>query len=591
MPAAVPLRCLASLVVLLALGPWVGSAHAATYELDPSFGAGGRVVLADDLPFLARAVVPAPGGGLLVAGSSCQGTVVACAPAGASQFQIARLTADGRLDAGFGRAGVATSAFPGSRAEAFDLVVQPDGGIVAGGVAATPAGEPGDFALARFTAAGAPDPGFGNDGLVTTPAAGFAGIADLEPGPGGSIVAAGPGTDGGLAKLAVARYSPAGGLDGAFGAGGTAYAAVPGREAAAATGAAIDTLGRITTVGFSATAAAPAELQVAAARMSIDGQLDPGFGRGGIWSAPLGEGAAFANGAAALPAGRTLAWGSALASRRWALAVVRFDAAGRPDPAWSGDGLATSLPGQAAAATEALEEGDGGALAVGYASAGAGDAFALARFDASGAADGPAVLTSFPAHPIARASAAARLPDGRVIAVGVACAVAAPDCAGGVPRLAVARYVARPPEAPPERPAPLPPPPGAAPARPSPAGLPELPRPVAPARFATVVGPRTLVADRRGRVKVAVRCAQPGGCRVRLALETRGRGDRVGLAGRRATLPAGASRTLTLRLTGAGGRLLRRSAILPARLTLSGRDTRGAERRVTRSVSLRRAVG
>src|SRR5262249_37457112 len=131
-------------------------------------------------------------------------------------------SADGDLDLSFGTAGKTLTDFNGSQDDQASAVAnQVDGKIVAGGKATD------DFALARYTTAGALDTAFGSGtGRVTTDFNGGKDIINaIAIQPDGKIVAVGaacgnpacsllvpPGTD-----IALARYNTDGTLDTTFG--------------------------------------------------------------------------------------------------------------------------------------------------------------------------------------------------------------------------------------------------------------------------------------------------------------------------------------------------------------------------------------
>src|SRR6266702_3403806 len=81
-------------------------------------------------------------------------------------FALARYNTNGSLAPTFGTCGKVTTDFAGNDDAAFALVLQPDGKLVAAGVAKT--SRSGDFALARYNANGSLDPTFGTGGKVTT---------------------------------------------------------------------------------------------------------------------------------------------------------------------------------------------------------------------------------------------------------------------------------------------------------------------------------------------------------------------------------------------------------------------------------------
>lgn len=138
-------------------------------ELDPSFAGNGKAVVGfssdgSPTPAAARAVAVQADGKIALAGYF-RNSVYTTA--------LARLTADGALDAGFGDNG-RVSEFPhvlnesGDSAEA--LALQPDGKIVVFGFVDT---DTHDYAyLARLTVAGQFDTTFGNGGIVYYPAVG-----------------------------------------------------------------------------------------------------------------------------------------------------------------------------------------------------------------------------------------------------------------------------------------------------------------------------------------------------------------------------------------------------------------------------------
>jgi serralysin len=120
-------------------------------------------------------------------------------------FALARYTQDGTLDTSFGGDGKVRTAINGNAAYAYDVVLQPDGKIVAAGVAA---GRGGRFAVGRFDSDGGLDVTFGVDGTATTNftrhndfAYGLALQAD-----GNLVLAGGSGWGGSNPKIALARY-------------------------------------------------------------------------------------------------------------------------------------------------------------------------------------------------------------------------------------------------------------------------------------------------------------------------------------------------------------------------------------------------
>jgi len=143
--------------------------------LDTSFGGGDGIVVAD---------VPPPGGGespdVLGYDVAIQpdGKIVAAGVATAVNFGssssaavIARFTPDGERDATFGTGGQQTVGI--GAGDGFDedvgLVLQPDGKSVIAARSIPADGGGSNFFLARFTTLGTRDPSFGSAGVVVTP--------------------------------------------------------------------------------------------------------------------------------------------------------------------------------------------------------------------------------------------------------------------------------------------------------------------------------------------------------------------------------------------------------------------------------------
>ncbi|MGW0707064.1 calcium-binding protein [Streptomyces sp. NPDC002643] len=123
------------------------------------------------------------------------GKIVAAGPTG-GRFTLVRYNLDGSLDSGFGSGGVATTEFD-SGSSVYDVALQPDDRIVAGGTAG------GDFALARFHANGGLDTGFGTGGRTTTDFGTGDRVTSLALQSDGKVVAHGGNSDG---LRALARY-------------------------------------------------------------------------------------------------------------------------------------------------------------------------------------------------------------------------------------------------------------------------------------------------------------------------------------------------------------------------------------------------
>lgn len=134
-------------------------------SLDAGFGSGGKVLtrVGPQGNDAANAVAIDPLGRIIVAGSSDQG-------ASGLDIVVLRYRADGSLDTSFGNGGQVTLDFAGDTDRAWAVLVQRDGRIVVGGEANLGSATSGvDFALARLNADGSLDAGFGSGGKLTTP--------------------------------------------------------------------------------------------------------------------------------------------------------------------------------------------------------------------------------------------------------------------------------------------------------------------------------------------------------------------------------------------------------------------------------------
>ena len=148
----------------------VTGAVAVPGDLDPSFGDSGTVVdpispgAGDDL---VNGLVIQPDGRHVIAGSAHDGTT--------EDFMVARYTKRGEVDTAFGIAGNAvTEVSAVGNDHAFALVRQPDGNLVAAGLANMGAGAGGrNFALVRYLPNGSLDTSFGADGIVAHGRAGL----------------------------------------------------------------------------------------------------------------------------------------------------------------------------------------------------------------------------------------------------------------------------------------------------------------------------------------------------------------------------------------------------------------------------------
>lgn len=140
---------------------------------------------------------------------------------------------NGSLDTSFGSGGkVVTALFNGADA-AFAVALQPDGKIVLAGESSNDPRFQTMFALVRYNSDGSLDTSFGSGGKVMTGVGLVSLVNDVVIQPDGKIVAAGYGVsgDGRLGvDIALVRYNPDGSLDAGFGSGGVVIKDVFGRS-------------------------------------------------------------------------------------------------------------------------------------------------------------------------------------------------------------------------------------------------------------------------------------------------------------------------------------------------------------------------
>jgi uncharacterized delta-60 repeat protein len=365
-------------------------------EMDPSFGSGGEVVTTLPGGAEARAVAIQPDGKIVAVGSG-KGPVN-------FDFLFARYLANGALDPSFGGGdGLATVPVGTESSRALAAAIGADGRIaavgeakngaetVAGVAVVLPDGTPdpafaggattietsvgndrgkavallpdgrlliGDangagggygFTLVQLLPTGAPDPSFGGgDGTVMTPipggnpTGGGGRIADLARLPDGRIVAAGygendletpPSDD---SKFAAARYLADGELDPSFADGGIFTRQLSGLDDQAVT---IDLAegGKLLVAGIYEEPASM-ESEPAVLRLGAAGSLDPAFGAGGIvlrgQTAPFGEGV---NGSAVDSQDRLVTVGMAyLGNEATEVRVTRYLGDRQPEPPATG---------------------------------------------------------------------------------------------------------------------------------------------------------------------------------------------------------------------------------------------------------------
>lgn len=247
-------------------------------SLDPTFGGDGTVTTSISYWDFADALVLQADGKLVAAGGSRKRSSHR-----KGSFTLARYNADGSLDTSFGGDGIVTTPMSGGSAAA--LVQQDDGKLVAAGRRWAPQ----SFALARYNADGSLDTSFGGDGIVTTtPGVGLSDAFALVLQEDGRLVAAGWAHDiSSRANFALVRYNADGSLDSSFDGDGKVMTRI-GRSGANAAGLVLQPDSRLVAGGKSVGESWSFDFTLA--RYEPDGSLDTTFGVGGIVTTPIGTG-------------------------------------------------------------------------------------------------------------------------------------------------------------------------------------------------------------------------------------------------------------------------------------------------------------
>ncbi len=277
-------------------------------ELDVGFGNDGTVLTGFGRRFQsANAVAIAPGGRIVVAGSTSNGTT--------SRSALARYLVDGRLDDTFGGDGRVTTDISRSAEQFTDVVVAPDGRVVASGwaeLALVPA-----FAAARYGSDGRPDDTFDGDGIARIDVGGGADKATASAlQPDGKLILVGAASG----DWGTVRLGSRGHLDRDFGDGGVLVSAFGGGydEASAV---ALQPNDKIVVAGR---IRADAKDDVGVLRLKPSGRHDLAFGAGGRVLTDVTGGSDAANGLVIQANGKIVVAGETTVDGIRRFAVLRY---------------------------------------------------------------------------------------------------------------------------------------------------------------------------------------------------------------------------------------------------------------------------
>ena len=307
--------------------------YTAAGALDAGFGSGGKVT---------TPIGSSDDAGLSVALQSDGKIVVAGISNNSSDddFALVRYTTEGTLDASFGSAGKVTTPVGSADDRGASVALQSDGKIVVAGVSRMVGND--DFALVRYTAEGALDASFGSGGKVTTD---FGSSDDsgwsVALQSDGKIVVAGYSYNGSKFDFALVRYTAAGALDASFGNGGKVTTPI-GNSYDVAYSVAVQSDGKIVVAGYSTIGG---NEDFALVRYTAEGALDAGFGSGGKVTTPIGGGEDIGRSVALQSDGKIVVAGYSVFGTNPNIALLRYTAAGAPDTSFGSNGKVTTAIG------------------------------------------------------------------------------------------------------------------------------------------------------------------------------------------------------------------------------------------------------
>ena len=345
-----------------------------------------------------------------------------------TDFTVARYTSAGMLDTSFGDddGNMTKTGYVVSTRDRSDtglaMALLGDGKILIGGYVYAGTGDDYDFALSRFTDAGALDTSFGSSGYAVTAigtdndeATALAVQSD------GKILLGGFGTTDSRKDFALVRYTAAGALDTSFDTDGKVTTEA-GSGIDYGYDVALQSDGKIVVIGAAATGAVGIDFGLT--RYHPDGTVDLSFGTDGKVTTDFNDGANDYGEAVALQAdGKIVVVGRSEKSSDKRFAVARYNPDGSLDTTFDTDGKVTTdfSTNDDRALAVAIQPGDQKIVVVGYANDGTSNNFALARYNVNGSLDTTfdsdgKVTTTLTGN--ARARAVTLQPDGKIVVVG-----------------------------------------------------------------------------------------------------------------------------------------------------------------------------
>lgn len=293
---------------------------------------------------------------------------------------------DGTIDSTFGSGGRVITSFGPGYDSGYGVAVQADGKIVVTGESQVGATDSNyDVALVRYSADGSLDNSFGSSGMVTTAISSdwdLSGSVALQS--DGKIVVAGQTLNGPNFDFVTVRYNTDGNLDNGFGTGGIVKTPV-GPSLDAEWFCALQPDEKILVVGPVHNGS---DYDFGIVRHNPDGSLDNTFGSGGKVITSVNSGNDFSWSCAVQSDGKIVVAGRSLGASSDDFALVRYLTNGSLDASFGTSGKVTTPvgPGSDRGRFVAIQADDKIVLG-GTSTIGSTDDFALVRYNSDGSVD------------------------------------------------------------------------------------------------------------------------------------------------------------------------------------------------------------
>ncbi len=337
-------------------------------------------------------------------------------------FAIARFNSNGDLDTSFGISGKVNTDIGGYSSEEINAIsLQSDGKIVAGGIVdINPGNGDADFALIRYNSNGSLDTAFGSEGIVITSfGAGNDGVFDLLIQPDGKIVAVGKAGNSSR-DIAIARYNTDGSLDLGFSSDG--MATVHFGKYDTATGVALQSDGKIVIVGQNQPYIG-GEIEIVLLRFDTNGELDTGFGVNGKVQTSIGADDDSASDLLIQPDGKILVSGSSKNGSYYDFALLRYNIDGSLDTDFGNNGSTVTAIGTSQDYGNSVAiQSDGKILVAGssmqYSTSGSTYEFSMIRYSSGGIVENSGIISNDFGSGHDRCYAIAIQSDGKIVLGG-----------------------------------------------------------------------------------------------------------------------------------------------------------------------------